>query len=109
MAVPHRRRDMLRCRSRVRVAAVFFLATCGFLSLWRMRLGLGEMGGTSGFSLEATVTAATDSDDVPPFVCPRCDDLFSKLSPNGKQNEYSREQETRIQLRGEPKVRAEKS
>lgn len=107
MAAQQGRRQMLGDKlqgSRVRKASsltFLALATCGFLSLWRL-------GGVKKSAVEISprstvVTATTVDSDVPMSSCPRCEDLFTRLDDDPLLHPY-RGQEARIHLRGEPKV-----
>lgn len=91
-----------RSRALVALSLIFLaVATSGFLSLWRLS---GVKKSTAvGISLRSTVAATTADSDVPNFVCPRCEDLFSRLDEETSL-QVGRSQEVRIHLRGEPKV-----
>lgn len=82
------------------------LVTCGFLSLRRLggaKSTPGILPPTAIMVASATVEDPDFPSDVPTFVCPRCEDLFSRLDVE-KQNQTRGDQEVRIRLRGEPKV-----
>jgi len=75
---------------------VLSLSACALLSLWR----LAGVHDTTGISLRAAVGATPPE---PVFVCPKCEDLFTKLDRRSKN--HKGKQEIGIQLRGEPKVK----
>lgn len=86
---------MARRRSLIWVT-ILSLSACALVSLWR----LAGVHHTTGISLRA---AANSTPPEPVFVCPRCDDLFTKLDRRSKN--HKGKQEIGIQLRGEPKVK----
>lgn len=86
---------MARRRSLMWVT-ILSLSACALVSVLR----LAGVDHTTGMSLRAAVNTTPAE---PVFVCPRCEDLFTKLDRRSKN--HKGKQEIGIQLRGEPKVK----